>query len=124
MAEYKDVTSLKKEIADFKKVVGSPNSDYLTGYICALSATEGMIANLPNADVVEVKHGEWQIKSELYRMMEDDFDEQLYVECPYCKRRFYVPSAFDDEGVFEYARENYPYCHCGAKMDGERKDER
>ena len=78
----------------------------------------------PTADVVEVVHGEWEIKSKLYRMMEDDFYEQLYVECPYCKRRFCVPSTFDDEEIIEYARENYPYCHCGAKMDGERKDER
>lgn len=54
MAEYKDVTSLKKEIVDFKKHINSSNSNYLTGYICALSATEVMIANLPNADVVEV----------------------------------------------------------------------
>lgn len=54
MAEYKDITTLKKEIADFKRAVCSPNSDYLTGYICALSATEGMIANLPTADVVKV----------------------------------------------------------------------
>lgn len=60
MAEYKDITTLKKEIADFKKAVNSPNSDYMTGYICALSATEGIIASLPNADVVEVRHGYWK----------------------------------------------------------------
>lgn len=54
MAEYKDVEPLKKQIADFKQVVNSQNSDYLTGYISALSATEGIIAALPAADVVEV----------------------------------------------------------------------
>ena len=54
MAEYKDITELKKQIADFKKAVHSPNGDYLTGYVCALSATEGIIAGLPDADVVEV----------------------------------------------------------------------
>ena len=54
MAEYKDITELKKQIANFKKVIHSPNGDYLTGYVCALSATEGIIAGLPVADVVEV----------------------------------------------------------------------
>ena len=54
MAEYKDITELKKQIADFKKAVHSPNGDYLTGYVCALSATEGIIAGLPDADVFPV----------------------------------------------------------------------
>ena len=54
MPEYKDVTELKKQISDFKRMVQSPNSDYLTGYVCALSVTEGMIAGIPTADVVEV----------------------------------------------------------------------
>jgi hypothetical protein len=51
MARYIDVTDITKQIADFKKAVNSPNSDYLTGYICALSVTEGLIAETPTADV-------------------------------------------------------------------------
>ena len=54
MAEYKDVTELSVQIKDFKKHFNSSNSDYMTGYLCALSVTEGMIAGLPAADVVEV----------------------------------------------------------------------
>ena len=38
------VDALKKQIKDRKKSVKSGNSDYLTGYLCALSAVEGMIA--------------------------------------------------------------------------------
>lgn len=38
--------SLKERIKSFKKCVKSENSDYLTGYICALSAVEGMIAEM------------------------------------------------------------------------------
>lgn len=55
MAEYKDITELKKQIADFKKAVYSANGSYLTGYVCALSAVEGMIAGLPSIDVTEVE---------------------------------------------------------------------
>ena len=54
MAEYKDITELSKQIADFKKSVNSPNSDYMTGYLCALSVTEGIIANISTEDVVKV----------------------------------------------------------------------
>ena len=38
--------SLKKQIADVKRSIKSENCDYLTGYICALSAVEGMIAEI------------------------------------------------------------------------------
>ena len=54
MSRYIDVTDLSKQISDFKRAVNSPNSDYMTGYICALSVTEGIIAKAPTADVVEV----------------------------------------------------------------------
>ena len=77
----------------------------------------GWILQQPTADVVEVKHGKWEIKSEIYQML-DDVDEEIYVECPYCKRTFYVPFEFEDEKILAYARKAYPYCNCGAKMDG------
>ena len=57
MAEYKDVELLKNQIADFKRAVNSVkpmNSDYITGYISALSVIEGAIADQPIAGVVEV----------------------------------------------------------------------
>lgn len=70
MAEYKDITELKKQIADFKKAVHSPNGDYLTGYVCALSAIEGIIAGLPDADVVEVVRCK---DCQYFRIDPDDF---------------------------------------------------
>ena len=41
-----DIKSLKAQIAEFKRCIKSLNSDYLTGYISALSAVEGMIDRL------------------------------------------------------------------------------
>ena len=38
--------NIAKQIADFKRCVQSENSDYLTGYLCALSVVEGMIAEI------------------------------------------------------------------------------
>ena len=37
---------LADEIASFKRCVKSENSDYLTGYLSALSVVEGMIADM------------------------------------------------------------------------------
>ena len=39
-----NLQKLADEIASFKQHVKSDNSDYLTGYLCALSVVEGMIA--------------------------------------------------------------------------------
>ena len=62
MAEYKDITKLKKEISDVKQELwesSCQNRSYITGYVSALSYVEGMIASLPKADVEPVKHGKW-----------------------------------------------------------------
>lgn len=75
------------------------------------------LAKIPTADVEEVRHGEWAIKSEIHQMF-DDVDEEFYVECPLCKRTYYVPFELEEKKMLEYAKKNYPYCNCGAKMDG------
>ena len=105
MAEYKDVELLKKQIDDFKRAVNSVepmNSDYLTGYISALSVVEGAIAEQPTADVAPVRHGEW-------------VEEDTAITCPICTR------SYDTD--FEIKRSvvlRFKYCpECGAKMDGE-----
>lgn len=75
------------------------------------------MSKIPTADVVEVKHGKWELKSEIHRFLEE-IDEDFYVECPFCQRVYYIPFEFDDKKMLEYAKKNYPYCNCGAKMDG------
>lgn len=52
MAEYVDIEPLRRHVADVKRALISANSDYLTGYLCALSVTEGIIAGLSTVDVV------------------------------------------------------------------------
>jgi len=41
-----NLQKLADKIASFKRCVKSDNSDYLTGYLCALSVVEGMIADM------------------------------------------------------------------------------
>lgn len=99
MAEYIDAEPLKKEIADFKRTVKCDNSDYLTGYICALSAVEGMIAEQPVADVEPVRRGVWCTK---YRSGTPIAKGVVSSCCDMWNER---PTAFCP--------------HCGAKMGGE-----
>jgi predicted Zn-ribbon and HTH transcriptional regulator len=68
-------------------------------------ATEDDVDNVPTADVVEVRHGEWveQIR---------DYGKYLVTEgykCSNCG--------------FELTDNDYKYCpECGAKMDRERRE--
>ena len=103
MTEYKDVELLKNQIADFKRAVNAVkpmNSDYLTGYISALSVIEGAIAEQPITDVAKVvrckdcehydkKYHQCKLHSEepdqyytgfIFCMQEDDF-------CSYGERK-------------------------------------
>ena len=54
MPKYIDKEPLVQEIKEFKQAVQSANTDYLTGYLSALSVAQGMIAKQDIADVVQV----------------------------------------------------------------------
>ena len=55
-----DEKKLAKEIAELKKNFTAGNVDYQTGYLCALSVAEGMIADQPKLPAF----GEWVPVSE------------------------------------------------------------
>jgi hypothetical protein len=58
-------------------------------------------------DAVEVVHGRWIEKQEPITWCEDDVE--IFYECSVCQCQNFGES---------------PYCpNCGAKMDGERKDD-
>ena len=109
MAEYKDITKLKKEISDVKQELwesSCQNRSYITGYVSALSYVEGMIASLPADDVEPVKHGEW---------LNDD-DEWKFYKCSICGNEAYWDT--------DYGQQLFDFCpHCGAKMDGKEVQE-
>lgn len=65
MSRYIDATEITEQIANFKKAVNSPHSDYMTGYLSALSVTEGMIANTPTADVAPIADTVRKMHSEI-----------------------------------------------------------
>jgi hypothetical protein len=97
MARYIDAEFFKNLTVKLGKKQGRPRfAELLCEYIDCV----------PTADVVEVRHGEWveQIR---------DYGKYLVTEgykCSICG--------------FELTDNDYKYCHdCGAKMDGERKEQ-
>lgn len=67
------------------------------------------ISGLPAADVAEVVHGQWCVSK--IRSIETVF------YCSECKRTVTVGNDFFGEAPRNVSAA-YPYCHCGAKMDG------
>lgn len=68
-----------------------------------------IVKDLPAADVEEVVHGQWCVSK--IRSIETVF------YCSECKRTVTVGNDFFGEAP-QSASAAYPYCHCGAKMDG------
>ena len=83
----------------------TPNIDGDTTMQCVERAMKAA----PAADVVEVRHGEWVIKT-------DDYDNE-YMMCSCCKDEFYPVDADTVDSTPNYCPT------CGAKMDGERKEQ-
>ena len=120
MGNYIDVDEFEYVILNEDIEVNHKCTDlknYVNGANQFRQQMKNAIRKQPTADVAEVKHGTWEIKSEIRRYLEE-IDEEFYVECPFCHRVYYVPFEFEDEKMLEYAKKNYPYCNCGAKMDG------
>ena len=68
------------------------------------------IARFPVVDAEVVRHGRWVHKGSY---IDDDFDRVFEYSCSICGRCIQV---YDDIS-------QYPYCHCGAKMDAEVHDD-
>lgn len=73
------------------------------------------IREMPAADVAEVVHGRWCVSK--IRSIETVF------YCSECKRTVTVGNDFFGEAPKSVSAA-YPYCHCGAKMDGGNNGER
>jgi hypothetical protein len=75
---------------------------------CGVGSARAIAKDTPTADVVEVRHGEWEGQEF------DDGHGFKYKNywCSVCGRKLVGCSNPKDA----------PYCHCGAKMDGDRRE--
>lgn len=92
MPRYIDANLLKAEFTgNFTKAYATP-------------LIKRIIDQRPAADVEEVRHGKWIYKGH-HPVMSHVF------QCSVCKRWLFSNS-------LDYVPEEYPYCHCGVKLDG------
>jgi hypothetical protein len=82
------------------------------------------LETIPTVDADPVVHGHWNVGVESHQdFVTGEVDEQFYLECSKCRRRVWgisqdaLISGRDDTVV-----SNFPYCHCGAKMDVDNPD--
>jgi len=82
---------------------------FATGWMCGV---DKVINKIPTADVEEVKHARWIMDGQ----MKIKSGYRFTYHCSLCFRL--VRRDLDDAPINDI----YPYCHCGAKMDGKEKD--
>jgi hypothetical protein len=72
-----------------------------------------------------VKHGRWSIRCETHHdTYTGEVDEEFYLECSECHRNVWdVSQDAILMGDYRKAVADFPYCHCGCKMDLEETDE-
>ncbi len=117
MRKYIDADALIEEVKTLeqlarKRVYDTPtNSPAYERYATQYSERERILNIIKAhhaADVVEVRHGEWEGQ---------EFDDGFGFKyknywCSVCGRKLV---GYSDP-------KEAPYCHCGAKMDGERRE--
>ncbi len=72
------------------------------GYNEALNDIKQRLVEMPAADVRPIRHGRWIITDDV---------ENFIAVCSVCGRT-------EDSRCID----DMPYCHCGARMDGEQND--
>lgn len=92
--------------------------------ICELTYYRKGYIKSPSADVVEVRHGHWINKGD---HLPDAINTHIVVqcsECGFCRYLQKYTGDYDGRVVFDQFKTTAHYCqYCGAKMDGERKDD-
>lgn len=73
-----------------------------------------LLDELPTVDAEPVRHGAWTPKKV------DAITTEF--ECSECGRTVTLTNDYFGKAP-DYASSYYPYCHCGAKMDGKRNAE-
>jgi len=75
----------------------------------------------PILDYAPVRHGEWTLVEKFFPFGEEgEVDSDWYLVCSECGREVPVYEYWPPDIDIEKLTEEYPYCHCGAKMDNEK----
>lgn len=101
MAEY-----IEREAA-IRMLRGSAVAKYPLSFSSGIFASADELEKLPAADVSTVRHGRWLLITAGYRI--------FGWCCSECGRTVVITC--DEELRQSKLEKEYPFCHCGAKMD-------
>lgn len=106
MARYIDETLVN---AKLKEICENTATAYGIVHGGRAEKFERLTEDIPTADVVEVKHGEWILEYGTYGKM----------ICSECKNEAPITNKRDNSLQLQTLYVDSPYCHhCGAKMKG------
>lgn len=103
MSKYIDFDIAVRKLGTWYNDLAEANGsddDFVKGYGEAMDD----LADVPAADVQEVKHGKWIHRGHNGQM-------EYAFECSVCERWMFT------DFPPKYVVKEYPYCHCGARMD-------
>ena len=101
MPRYIDAELFDKKLA--MEVYLADDEDFTKAFVRGMELVKNAENETPTADVQEVRHGKW-----IY-CGHHDFHGHVF-ECSVCGRYLFANSKED-------VCDEYPYCHCGAKME-------
>lgn len=101
MAKYIECFNAEKAIREYADI--KHNNGDITTANCVLKAVS-VLKEIPAADVVEVKHGKWEIVDSDLDWVEGKCSACGYTDC------------FDESGFYKFCPE------CGAKMGEDKKE--
>lgn len=101
MPRYIDAELFSKNLT--MQVYLADDEDFTTAFVKGMELVKKAEEETPTADVEDVKHGKWIYRGH-HEMMGHAF------ECSVCERWMFT--VFPKHVIGEY-----PYCHCGAKME-------
>lgn len=104
---YIDANALQVRLE--RKKAGIANQRYTEGWNDCMMRVKSMVSTMPTIDAVPIVHGRWKL------LRKGDWTS-VFV-CSVCGRREKIAESESYNSQLKMLRE-YPYCHCGARMDG------
>lgn len=101
MPRYIDAELFSKNLT--MQVYLADDEDFTTAFVKGMELVKKAEEETPTADVEEVNHGKW-----IYRGHHEMLGHAF--ECSVCERWMFANSIKNVVG-------EYPYCHCGAKIE-------
>ena len=103
-----------REYADRKHANGE-DIVHVNGILKSIS----IVKSAPSVDAEPVRRGRWVLDCFVTQSFEGEYDEEFYLICSKCGRKVYdINQSLALRGDANLFSKQYPYCHCGAKMDG------